>query len=113
MQVEENKRRHVDMDGWREVLGRFAEGGETISGFCRREGLCTNSFRRWRARLAATSESASRLVAASNTARANFVDLGTLGATPVSPPPVTVEGTQRLELKLDLGGGMMLVLVRS
>jgi hypothetical protein len=63
--------------------------------------------------LAATSESASRLVAASNTARANFVDLGTLGATPVSPPPVTVEGTQRLELKLDLGGGMMLVLVRS
>jgi putative transposase len=112
MQVEESKRRHLDMDAWREVLQRFAEGGETISGFCRREGLCANSFRRWRARLAATSESASPLVAASKTARANFVDLGTLGATPVASA-LTVAGTHRLELKLDLGGGMMLVLVRG
>jgi len=110
--MEESKRRHLDMDAWREVLQRFAEGGETISGFCRREGLCTNSFRRWRARLAATNESASPLVAASKTAKASFVDLGTLGATPV-PSELTVAGTHRLELKLDLGGGMMLVLLRS
>jgi len=112
MQVENSKRRHLDMDAWREVLQRFAEGGETISGFCRREGVCTNSFRRWRARLAATNESAFPLVASSKTAKANFVDLGTLGATPV-PSALTVAGTQRLELKLDLGGGMMLVLVRG
>lgn len=110
--MEESKRKHLDMDAWREVLQRFAEGGETISGFCRHEGLCTNSFRRWRARLAATSESASALVAASKTARADFVDLGRLGATPV-PSASTVAGTHRLELKLDLGGGMMLILVRG
>ena len=108
--MEENKRRHLDMDGWRAVLQRFAEGDETISVFCRREGLCTNSFRRWRARLAATKESASPLATASKTAPANFVDLGALGATAV---PSTVTGTHRLELKLDLGGGMMLVLVRG
>ena len=111
MQVEESKRKHLDMDAWREVLQRFAEGGETISGFCRREGLCANSFRRWRARLAATSESASASVAASKAARTDFVDLGTLGATQVEP--ATVAGNHRLELKLDLGGGMMLVLVRG
>src|SRR5450631_3148451 len=111
MQVEESKRKHLDMDAWREVLQRFAEGGETISGFCRREGLCTNSFYRWRARLAETSRSASPAVAASKTARASFVDLGTLGATPGEP--ATGAGTRRLELKLDLGGGMTLVLVRG
>ena len=113
MQVEESKRRHLDMDAWREVLQRFAEGGETLSGFCRREGLCANSFRRWRARLAATNESASALVAASKTAKANFVDLGTLGATTPATSELTVAGTHRLELKLDLGGGMMLVLLRG
>lgn len=108
--MEENKRRHLDMDAWREVLRRFADGGETISGFCRREGLCTNSFRRWRARLAATKETASPLATASQTATAEFVDLGALGATRA---PSSQTGGNRLELKLDLGGGMTLYLVRG
>ena len=112
MQVEESKRRHLDMEAWREVLQRFAEGDETISGFCRREGLCTNSFRRWRARLVATNGSASPLATASKTTPANFVDLGALGAKPV-PSAVAMAGTHRLEIKLDLGGGMTLVLVRG
>jgi transposase-like protein len=114
MEVEENTRRHLDMNAWREVLQRFAEGGETISEFCRRERLCTNSFRRWRTRLAATNECASAIVPPRKTEAANFVDLGALGATPEAvPSAVKVEGAHRLELKLDLGAGMMLVLVRG
>ena len=34
-----SKRRHLSADEWRGVLQRFAEGGEALSAFCRREGL--------------------------------------------------------------------------
>lgn len=104
------KRRHLDGDAWRELLQRFAAGGESISAFCRRESLSTNSFRRWRARLqgTATRATAARPLTRSDDAAqaAQFVDLGSLGAKHA------VE-SGRLELKLDLGGGLSLHLVRS
>jgi putative transposase len=105
--VEGIKRRHLDSDAWRELLQRFAAGGESVSAFCRREGLSTNSFRRWRARLqgTATRATAARPLTRSDDA-AQFVDLGSLGAT-----RAVVSG--RLDLKLDLGGGLSLHLVRS
>jgi putative transposase len=105
--VEAIKRRHLDSDAWRELLQRFAAGGESVSGFCRREGLSTNSFRRWRARLQGTltRATAARPLTGSDDA-AQFVDLGSLGVTRA------VE-SGRLELKLDLGGGLSLHLVRG
>ena len=41
------KRRRLGERAWREVLARHAGGGESVSAFCRREGLSPNSFRRW------------------------------------------------------------------
>jgi len=102
------RRRHLDENAWRDVFGRFAQGDESVSAFCQREGLNTSSFHRWRARLGLASE-ARRVNAApakaNDAAMTGFVDLGALGAPPA--------GCGRLELKLDLGGGVVLHVVRG
>lgn len=100
--MEEVKRGHRDSEGWREVLKRFATAGESVNAFCRREGLCANSFRRWRGRLAGPTLEAKPSAGA---VQPDFVDLGSLG-------PASGKAA-RLELKVDLGGGVMLHLVRG
>jgi hypothetical protein len=94
---------HRNNDAWPEVLKRFATAGESVNAFCRREGLCANSFRRWRERLAGPTTLEAKPSAGA--AQPDFVDLGSLGPAPVK--------AARLELKLDLGGGVMLHLVRG
>jgi len=103
------KRRRLGERAWRELLARHAAGGESVSEFCRREGLSPNSFRRWRARLApsALGAAAREAVPVSNAPAARgFVDLGVLGGA-------TALAAGRLELHLDLGGGITLQVVRG
>lgn len=103
--VQVKRRRHLDESAWREVIGRFPVSRLTLEEFCRREGVCTTSFRRWRAKLAGA---ANPLPAARPAVRAAqdlaFIDLGDLGAD---------SARQALELRLDLGGGVSLHLVRA
>jgi hypothetical protein len=103
------KRRHLGERAWRELLARHAGGDESVSEFCRREGLSPNSFRRWRARLALGAPGAAPCeavsVSSAPTAR-GFVDLGVLGGA-------TAPAAGRLEVHLDLGGGITLHLVRG
>jgi putative transposase len=110
MQMEAVKRRRLGEQGWREVLGRFEAAGTTVDEFCRREGIGQSSLHRWRARLASTATrhagARKKTHELQKMAASSFVDLGALGASTVSMQP-------RLELKLDLGGGVTLHLVRS
>jgi len=102
------KRRRLGEDTWRDLLRQFEQGDESVNAFCRREGLSTNTFHRWRARLAVASEaprSGAMPVKADDASSPHFVDLGALCAP--TPSPV------RLELKLDLGAGMVLHVVRG
>jgi putative transposase len=99
------KRRRLSEDEWRGLLQRFSEGGETVRAFCQREGLSAESFRRWRARLSGRAEAASTQPTMDDTTT-NFVDLGALAAAPML-------ATGRLELKLDLGGGLTLHIIRG
>lgn len=109
--MEAGKRRRLGEQGWREVLRRFDAEGTTVGEFCRREGVSQSSLHRWRARLASAPNGG---VAAEReewcqpqkAAASGFVDLGALAASDVSMGP-------RLDLKLDLGGGLTLHLVRS
>jgi transposase-like protein len=90
------------------LLSRQATGGESVSAFCLREGLSPNSFRRWRARLAPGALAATPRQAVSvqsAQAACGFVDLGVLGDA--------VPSASRLEITLDLGGGIRLSLVRG
>lgn len=105
------RRRRLDVRSWREVLVRFEGAGTKVSDFCAREGLCESSFYRWRARLgmpggvvsAAASVRAQALAVQSSAA--GFIDLGSLGGS-------SRDGVGGLELRLDLGGGVVLHIVR-
>jgi transposase-like protein len=106
VEVEGIKRRHLSSNEWRGLLDRFAAGSESVSAFCRREGVSANSFRRWRDRLSVkASGSPAPINKAHADAAPGFVDLGSLGVTAVP--------TTRLELTLDLGAGVTLHVVRG
>lgn len=100
------RRRRLDEPAWREVLQRFGSAGMTVEDFCRAEGLCRSSFTRWRRRLRTPAEAARPVVeAAKQEAPAAFVDLGLLGSAHAAPLPA-------LDLRIELGGGVVLHLVR-
>jgi putative transposase len=95
-----DKRPHRNEHQWRAMLGRYRRSGLSVLAFCRREAVSTASFYRWRALLDDSHEP----VEAVDPSPA-FLDLGALNRTPPPKP--------RLELKLDLGDGLTLHLVRG
>jgi putative transposase len=106
------KRRHLSSQAWQELFRRHADSGEPIGTFCRREGVSTHSYRRWKLRLgeqsstaATTPVSAVKPTKVKPVAAAPFVDLGALSTAP--------SAAGRLELRLDLGGGVTLHVVRG
>ena len=107
MDASGSKRRHLDAQEWREVLDRFAHSGMTVVAFCKREGVSANSFRRWRSRVAPTPsiQAMPQRDAPAAPSAAGFIELGSCGAASLP--------AGRLDLKLDLGGGVSLHLVRG
>lgn len=72
----------------------------SVAEFCAREGISDSSLHRWRSHLRAAGSSQPE-----RGAPAAFLDAGVLRREPPSAP--------RLELTLDLGGGLQLSLVRG
>ena len=89
---------------WRAALARFAHSDMTVGAFCKRERVCLSSFYRWRSILGSNEGEPTAVEHAVAVAQrpAPFVDLGPLGA-----------GGSRLEVRVDLGGGLTLSVVRS
>lgn len=85
---------------WGAVFDRFAASGLGVEAFCDREGVSVSSFRRWRGLLAAE---APRPEPEAAVERAGFVDAGLLG----------VGSGGRLELRVELGVGVVLYLTRG
>jgi hypothetical protein len=85
---------------WRSLLSRFSDSRLSVSAFCQREAVSTASFYRWRG-LIERPGGGEGLAVGSEPA---FVDLGTLSGESGRGVPV--------ELRLDLGGGLRLHLVR-
>ena len=110
MEAKTGTRRHLGTQAWREVFRRFDGSGDSVAGFCKREGLNTSSFHRWRRRLTTTTAAANssqepREAAQRQSAVASFIEMGSMGATN--------EPAARLEVRLELGGGLVLQLVRG
>ena len=99
---QESRRARRSEDEWRQVLSRFLGSGLAVDAFCDREGISDTSFYRWRSRLGAPMSRSDALV---NSASASFVDVGPLHSESARPG--------RVELTLDLGGGLQLHLVRG
>lgn len=92
---------------WREIVARQEQSGLTVTEFCEREGLKAASLYGWRVRLRPQGAGKRTSPAISNSARAEktsaeFIDLGAIGAS-----------RGHFEVRLDLGGGVLLQLVRS
>ncbi|HET9394495.1 MAG TPA: transposase [Nitrospiraceae bacterium] len=101
--MEEIKRRRLGADAWRALLARHAESGLSVKEFCEHQTISPASFYQWRSKLGITaSEAPSAPAADESLTTAGFVDLGTLSAR-----------ASRLELRLDLGGGVVLHLARG
>ena len=92
---------------WREIVTRQEQSGLTVKDFCEREGLKAASLYGWRVRLRQepAGKSASRRLstrAAAKKPSDQFIDLGAIDSS-----------RGRFEVRLDLGGGVLLHLVRG
>ena len=108
-------RRRFDEPSWWALLERFDGAAMTVKEFCRCEDVTCSSFFLWRSRLRAEPKRApapagAKLVtkAAALAPRPSFVDLGLLGAA--APTPAAQHAG--LDLRIELGGGLSLHLVR-
>jgi len=87
---------------WRELFVRQVSSGMSVLEFCRAEKINPGVFRRWRSMLnggIAAKETASRTVPKAVTP---FIDIGAVGAAP-----------SRMEVRLELGGGVVLTVARG
>ena len=92
---------------WREIVARQEQSGLSVQAFCAGEGIKAVSFYGWRSRFqrAVQDKSAPPRVprkARPDKATGEFIDLGALGSS-----------RSRFEVRLDLGGGVLLQLVRG
>ena len=87
---------------WRRLLARQRASGLSIRAFCRREQVGEATFHHWRRTLAGHLEGG---IEGRKETEPAFVDVGVLGAAHGGKPS--------LDLKLDLGGGLVLHLVRG
>jgi putative transposase len=102
--MQTTKRRSAE--AWRAMVARFAQSGMTEEAFCEGEGVSAKLFHRWRAKRGkgttrAVVDKPAR-VAPSPVSPGEFVDLGSLK-----------DGGSKLEMRLDLGGGVLLHVVRG
>lgn len=95
------KGRRRSRSEWRSLLAKFGGSGLSVEAFCRREAISAASFYRWRSLLSDAVDRGEVVVRDSAPA---FVDLGALNSA--SSPG------RGLDLKLDLGDGLLLHLVR-
>ena len=89
---------------WLKLFSRQSGSGLSVPEFCRREGINAGLFRRWRSMLK-DSQTERRVTARTKQAAevsVPFIDLGDLRSR--SP---------RLEVRLDLGSGMVLSIARG
>lgn len=83
---------------WQALLARFESAGVSVAEFCAREAISEASLYRWRGLLQASdAEDAAPITG-------RFVDLGALSSG---------AGSSRLEIRLDLGDGVVLHLSRG
>jgi hypothetical protein len=94
-----------DRSAWREILSRLERSGLSVLEFCRRERLDAWSVYRWRTRLGGGGQQVQVISAPvpEKPSAGGFIDLGALGDS----------GGARCEVRLDLGGGVLLTLVRG
>lgn len=99
---------------WRDRLARYARSKQTVEAFCRGEAVSVASFYGWRTRLRGGRGD---VLQAPRTVPAPFIDLGSVSSHAISSPASCRVNARHHEptainIRLDLGGGMVLHIVR-
>jgi hypothetical protein len=106
--MEKISRQRRSESTWQGIVERQEHSGLTVSAFCEREGIKSASLYGWRSRLRQGSRDAPEVGSVPQKAKrsgdpsSGFIDLGSLGSSP-----------SRFEVRLELGGGVLLHLVRG
>jgi transposase-like protein len=106
--MEKFSRQRRSESAWRELVDRQEQSGLTVAQFCQREGIKSASLYGWRSRFRggrqdmAVPEVAPRNAKTRETPSSGFIDLGALGSS-----------RSRFEIRLELGHGVLLHLVRN
>jgi hypothetical protein len=101
---------------WRALIARQAISGETIEAFCRAQGVSRSSFERWRGLLSPATSAPGvsphsvahhndRPAVSERSAEHCFIDAGEIG--------LGGNGVEPLEIRLELGGGIVLTIRRG
>jgi putative transposase len=99
---------------WSEVVARQAASGLSVPEFCRREGLKAWSLYDWRSRLRARSgEQAPSGESSAPGGERQPPRSGSTGATPFIDLGAIESGRARCEVRIELGGGVVLHVVRG
>jgi putative transposase len=96
------KRGRRNREQWRLLLARFSSSGLSVGAFCQREAISSASFYRWRKLLEGASPDRRESLGGSP---GQFVDLGEVELGSATP-------RGRIEIRLDLGDGLVLQVVR-
>lgn len=92
---------------WRERLARHAVSDQSVEAFCRGEAVSVPMFYYWRTQLRKREQAAVSPAALAPTT-SPFLDLGSLHERAAS----NATGPGKLEVRLDLGDGLIVTLVR-
>jgi transposase-like protein len=98
---------------WRDRLTRHAASGKSIAAFCRDEAISAASFHVWRTKL----ENDGNEQAARPAPHSAFIDIGAVKsavgsrATEHSTPPAPL-AMAGIDIRIDLGGGVVLTIAR-
>jgi hypothetical protein len=87
---------------WRELLARYEASGMSVLEFCRAEGIHRTVFQRWRSRLKGNGKSGNAKPRATAKVATPFIDIGAVAMD-----------RSRYEVRLELGGGMILSIARG
>lgn len=99
----ENGRQRRSAQAWGELIKQQRASGLSVPAFCRREGISPWTLYGWRSRLRSGQSRRSEGQSAPAKDATSFIDLGALRAP----------ATDRWEIRLDLGGGIVLQLARG
>lgn len=93
---------------WRERLRRFEGRSGTVEAFCKAEAVSAWSLYQWRRKLGTKGGKTVRR------GRSGFVELGTAGVSgaAAAAAPLVSSMVPGVELRIDLGGGLVLQIVR-
>jgi len=106
---------------WRQRLARYATSKQTVEAFCHREAVPVGTFYGWRARLRARDVEPAQMPRHPPTAPSPFIDLGSVNSAAAStaapgrdpaPHQASHHARSAIDLRLDLGGGVVLHIVR-